>query len=239
MTQPEAQRTRAATADRLENLRAALAADEEDRARIDSRRSQALEEQVAQERALRAEVDTLRAEAQRLTERRAIAAQELNAIEISRASRERLSRPPGKRLKHERGLFQELRAAFGKNGTPAMIIETAIPELESEANELLSRMTDGRMALAFNTQRERVSGGLAETLDIDISDELGTRAYELYSGGESFRINFAIRIALSKLLARRAGARLRTLFIDEGFGTQDEDCQAQARRCHQQDRLGL
>jgi len=52
-------------------------------------------------------------------------------------------------------------------------------------------------------------------------DELGTRSYELYSGGESFRVNFAIRIALSKLLARRAGARLQTLVIDEGFGTQD------------------
>ena len=30
-----------------------------------------------------------------------------------------------------------------------------------------------------------------------------------------------LRVALSKLLARRAGASLRTLVIDEGFGTQD------------------
>jgi len=43
----------------------------------------------------------------------------------------------------------------------------------------------------------------------------------MFSGGEAFRINFAIRIALSKLLARRAGTPLRTLIIDEGFGTQD------------------
>jgi exonuclease SbcC len=45
----------------------------------------------------------------------------------------------------------------------------------------------------------------------------------MYSGGEAFRINFAVRVALSQLLARRAGAHLSTLFIDEGFGTQDED----------------
>ena len=51
---------------------------------------------------------------------------------------------------------------------------------------------------------------------------LGARPYELYSGGEAFRVNFAIRIALSKLLARRAGARLQTLVIDEGFGSQDD-----------------
>ena len=103
-----------------------------------------------------------------------------------------------------------------------MIIETIIPELETQANELLARMTDGRMRLRFNTRRERVDGGLDETLDIAIADELGTRPYELFSGGEAFRINFAIRIALSKLLARRAGAQLRALFIDEGFGSQDE-----------------
>ncbi len=34
-------------------------------------------------------------------------------------------------------------------------------------------------------------------------------------------MNFAIRIALSQLLARRAGAQLQTLIIDEGFGSQD------------------
>jgi exonuclease SbcC len=60
-----------------------------------------------------------------------------------------------------------------------------------------------------------------ETLDIQVTDNMGTRPLELYSGGEGFRVSFAIRIALSKLLARRAGARLQTLIIDEGFGTQD------------------
>ena len=62
---------------------------------------------------------------------------------------------------------------------------------------------------------------LSDIGDIKIADDLGTRNYELYSGGESFRVNFAIRIALSKLLARRAGAQLQTVVIDEGFGTQD------------------
>ncbi len=51
---------------------------------------------------------------------------------------------------------------------------------------------------------------------------MGIRDYELYSGGESFRVNFAIRLALSEMLAQRAGARLQTLVIDEGFGSQDE-----------------
>jgi len=73
----------------------------------------------------------------------------------------------------------------------------------------------------MQTQRDTKSGSTVETLDIHISDELGSRPYELFSGGEAFRVNFAIRIALSKLLARRAGAQLRTLIMDEGFGSQD------------------
>jgi len=119
-------------------------------------------------------------------------------------------------------LFRELQLAFGKKGVQALLIESAIPEIEDEANKLLSRMTDSRMHVRFETQREaKSSDNTIETLDIRISDEVGTRDYELYSGGEAFRVNFAIRVAMSKVLARRAGARLQTLVIDEGFGTQD------------------
>jgi DNA repair protein SbcC/Rad50 len=118
-------------------------------------------------------------------------------------------------------LYKDLAQAFGKKGLQAMLIEMAIPEIELEANQLLARMTDNRMHIKLETQRATKKGDVQETLDINISDELGTRNYEMFSGGEAFRIDFAIRIALSKLLARRAGAPLPTLIIDEGFGTQD------------------
>ena len=121
----------------------------------------------------------------------------------------------------EEQIYRDLAEAFGKKGIQALLIETALPEIESEANRLLGRMTDNRMNVKIETQRETKKGDLLETLDINIADELGTRSYEMFSGGEAFRINFAIRIALSKLLAKRAGAPLPTLIIDEGFGTQD------------------
>jgi exonuclease SbcC len=118
-------------------------------------------------------------------------------------------------------IYKELAQAFGKTGIQALIIETALPEIEAEANRLLGRMTDNRMHVKFETQRETKKGSTQETLDININDELGIRNYEMFSGGEAFRIDFAIRIALSRLLAKRAGAPLPTLIIDEGFGTQD------------------
>ncbi len=120
-------------------------------------------------------------------------------------------------------ILTELREAFGVNGIPAMIIEHTLPELEREANRILQRLTGGRMHIRFDTQRETKSGTTRETLDIIISDEKGTRPYENFSGGEQFRVNFAIRVALSRLLAQRAGVRLRSLFVDEGFGALDAE----------------
>ena len=124
----------------------------------------------------------------------------------------------------EQGLYQELALAFGKNGIQALIIEDAIPQLDSDANELLARLTDNRMSLRLELgegRRVRGMGAPSEELRINVADEMGTRAYETFSGGEAFRINFALRIALSRLLARRSGAPLPVLFIDEGFGSQD------------------
>jgi len=125
------------------------------------------------------------------------------------------------RVSKEETIYRELARAFGKGGVQALLIDAALPEIEIEANRLLTRMTDNRMHVKFETQRETKKGTVQETLDITISDELGIRNYEMFSGGEAFRINFAIRIGLSRLLAKRAGAPLPTLIIDEGFGTQD------------------
>ncbi len=126
-------------------------------------------------------------------------------------------------LQEEQSIYSELSTAFGRQGVQAMLIETVVPRLEDETNALLGRMTDNRMNVKLETQRERASGQgePRETLEILVSDELGPRSYEMYSGGEAFRVNLALRIALSRVLAQRMGAPLPTLFIDEGFGTQD------------------
>ena len=126
-------------------------------------------------------------------------------------------------LEEELGIFQELANSLGRQGVQAMLIEAVVPLLEEETNTLLGRMTDNRIHVKLETQRERRTGPgePIETLEINVSDELGPRSYEMYSGGEAFRINLALRIALSKVLAQRTGAPLPTLFIDEGFGTQD------------------
>ncbi|PAX45689.1 hypothetical protein CK510_30465 [Brunnivagina elsteri CCALA 953] len=132
--------------------------------------------------------------------------------------------------RNQHRIYQELSQAFGKNGIQALMIENVLPQLEAETNQLLSRLSANQLHVQFITQKHGRSGKstkkntkLIDTLDILIADARGTRAYETYSGGEAFRINFAIRLALAKLLAQRAGASLQMLIVDEGFGTQDAE----------------
>jgi exonuclease SbcC len=226
----EARRRRADDAERREAL-------------ADERRQCATEAEAGREAAAAlaerlAERSAAEAARQRAAERRATAASRLAGAQARRgALRERLDRAARDRerltatrrelrdVKKERALYGHLRRAFGRNGIPSLIIEETLPEIEGRANALLDRLAGGRTRVKLETLKDKkTGGGTKETLDIRITDAQGVaRSYETYSGGEAFRVNFALRIALSQLLAERAGTRIRTLVIDEGFGTQDKE----------------
>ncbi len=135
--------------------------------------------------------------------------------------------------KQQQKIYDELSKAFGKNGIQALVIENILPQLEAESNQILSKLSNNQFHVQFITQKatkgSRVkkasikTAKYIDTLDIVIGDANGTRSYETYSGGEAFRINFSIRLALAKLLSQRAGTPLQMLIVDEGFGTQDRE----------------
>ena len=135
--------------------------------------------------------------------------------------------------KQQQKIYDELGKAFGKNGIQALVIENVLPQLEAESNQILSKLSNNQFHVQFITQKATKgsrtkkanikNAKFIDTLDIVIGDANGTRSYETYSGGEAFRINFSIRLALAKLLSQRAGTPLQMLIVDEGFGTQDRE----------------
>ncbi len=182
-----------------------------------------LEAGVGDLRAAEAELTRLRelvAQANRTT---GAARQKVEVLQVRHEDKLRLTTARNE-IAHRVSLLRQLEEACGRKGVQAMLIERALPEIEDYANDLLTTLTNGEMRIRFDTQRsKKKDDAQIETLDIVISDTAGSRPYENYSGGEQFRVNFAIRLALSQVLARRAGARLRTLVIDEGFGSQDPE----------------
>ncbi|MFN3974285.1 MAG: AAA family ATPase [Dehalococcoidia bacterium] len=124
-------------------------------------------------------------------------------------------------LQRDREAYAILERAFSPQGIPTRIIESVVHDLSDMASDILRRLTNGQMALHIETTRITKSGRAAEALEVRIDDGYGERPYEMFSGGERFRIDFALRLALGKLLAQRKGRPVRTLFVDEGFGSQD------------------
>ncbi|MFB6248607.1 MAG: AAA family ATPase [Salinibacter sp.] len=208
--------------DRLEGLRS-------DR-RKKTERLEELKTELEEKDALEAEIAELESAVAAAEETVSEAQQALGKLEerLDQAERDRKALQATKEdledCAEQRRLYKHLRTAFGKHGIPSLIIEETLPEIEQRANDILHRLTDARMHVRLDTLKKKKSGGTKETLDIIITDEQGVaRPYETYSGGESFRVNFALRVALAQLLAERSGVRVRTLVIDEGFGTQDEE----------------
>ena len=128
-------------------------------------------------------------------------------------------------IRHKYQVYRSLAEAFGRNGIQSLMIENLLPQLEAMTNQVLGRLSNHQLHVQFVTQRagRKKKNKLIDTLDILIADVRGTRPYETYSGGEAFRVNFSIRLAIARLLALRSGTALQMLIVDEGFGTQDRE----------------
>ena len=98
------------------------------------------------------------------------------------------------------------------------------------ANKRFSIMTSNQ----YDLQRSNVADadGRSQTgLDLEVIDHFSgtTRSVKSLSGGESFMASLSLAIALSDEIQSHAGGlRLDTMFVDEGFGSLDQDTLNQA-----------
>ncbi|MGI6217635.1 MAG: AAA family ATPase [Coriobacteriales bacterium] len=92
------------------------------------------------------------------------------------------------------------------------------------ANERLNVMTDGRFVFVRRTGD--ISGSARRGLDLDVLDNnTGTlRSASTLSGGESFLASLSLALGMSDLVQSSAGGvSLDCMFIDEGFGSLDDE----------------
>ena len=117
--------------------------------------------------------------------------------------------------------FRRLQRAH--RDVPTLMIEVILPAIEDEANALLAKVSQTGLGVRFDTQRDAKSrAGKIEVLDVWVRDRMGERLYETYSGGERFRLDWAVRIATAYVLAARYGVPLDMFWLDEGFGALDD-----------------
>lgn len=114
-----------------------------------------------------------------------------------------------------------LEAAFHRDGIPTHIIERLIPRVEEEANEVLATLPGG-FAVNLRTQRVTGKGTLADTLDIVVLKGGAETPLYMLSYGQRFRVDLALRLAIGRVLAHRAGSTIDTLWLDEPLADLDE-----------------
>ncbi len=115
-----------------------------------------------------------------------------------------------------------LQAAFGRDGIPQLIVDSAIPRLQQLLSELLGEF-DNRWAIRLDTQRETKAGTIQERIDIRVIDANGEGDISDYSGGEKHLLRSILRIALGMLQAERSGKSLKVFIFDEAFDALDRE----------------
>lgn len=126
------------------------------------------------------------------------------------------------KLKSDYVIVDKLREYFGKDGIQAIIIDGVIDELENHANEVLAKICNEPTSISVKTQKQTDGGSWQETFDIEVSVAGRTDDLASFSGGEQFRVSMAIRLALSKILARRMGGEVKFLLLDEVDASLDD-----------------
>ena len=93
------------------------------------------------------------------------------------------------------------------------------------ASERLYKMSKGQYRLV-RWDEEKQNKSVAAGLDLAVDDFYTgkVRPVKTLSGGESFLASLSLALALSDIVQRRSGGiQLDTLFIDEGFGSLDQE----------------
>lgn len=121
-------------------------------------------------------------------------------------------------------------------GKQSIMLETYIQmsyfeRIIRRANIRLMVMSSGQYELKRSAEGERLNS--QSGLDLNVIDHYNAseRSVKTLSGGESFMASLSLALGLSdEIQSSSGGIRLGTMFVDEGFGSLDEDTLAQAMK---------
>lgn len=108
-------------------------------------------------------------------------------------------------------------------GLQRYVLAVLFDQVIGEANRMLQRVHGGRYTLRRTDEKgEGNKRGLELKVRDSRSPEKEGRSVAMLSGGEKFLVSLALSIGMSAA-AQRSGVQIEALFIDEGFGTLDEN----------------
>lgn len=129
-------------------------------------------------------------------------------------------------LKTQQEIFQLAEILAGKNEQKLTlenyVLIYYLERILAQANQRLSLMTGQRYQLV---RKPQVSQGYSG-LEIDVFDAHSNQSRHIssLSGGETFQASLALALGLSEIVQQESGGiALDSMFVDEGFGTLDQE----------------
>lgn len=119
-----------------------------------------------------------------------------------------------KKLEYEAGLLEDLYSLFKGNKFAEALSYRQLKYIAMEATRRLGAMTSGRYSLEL------------QDLEFVIRDDFNggiRRSPKTLSGGETFMVSLCLSLALSSKIQMKNSAPLEFFFLDEGFGTLDNE----------------
>lgn len=110
--------------------------------------------------------------------------------------------------------LKELHASIQGGKLVSFITEEYITRITEKANVVLELLTNGRYQLVFEDDYvvcDNQNGGTIRNINT-------------LSGGETFLASFSIAIAIAQMMVEFKRKKLEFIFLDEGFGTLDNEC---------------
>lgn len=111
-------------------------------------------------------------------------------------------------------ILETLKKAFSTNGLLAYKIESLVKELEILTNEYLAEFSDGRFAINFVVENDK--------LNVEVSDNGNIIDILALSSGELARVNIATLVSIRKLMTSISRSQINVLFLDEVNQALDE-----------------
>jgi len=107
---------------------------------------------------------------------------------------------------------------LGKDELRTFVLSLVEENLILQTNDELQKLCQGRYEIVHQTKSMKMS---PEFFILDKFREGGKRKVSTLSGGETFMVSLAMALGLAEMT--RGQAEIDSLFIDEGFGTLDQD----------------
>jgi DNA repair protein SbcC/Rad50 len=156
------------------------------------------------------------------------AADALSSLEAELRRHLEATEPLHRRYRLHADLTRCLEGTGGDNALrmslSSYVLAARLEQVAAAASERLQVMSGGRYSLEHCDEAERGRGRSGLSLRVVDGWTGRRRDTSSLSGGESFYTSLALALGLADVVTAEAGgARVETLFVDEGFGSLDEE----------------